>query len=215
EVEDCVSWSGARPVEWLLAHAPVDRRWCLVHATHMTREETRAVASAGAVAGLCPITEANLGDGTFNASEFIEYGGEFGIGSDSHVFIGVADELRQLEYSQRLRHRARNVMAQEEGRSTGRTLYERALVGGTRALGEAKFGLAEGARADFLSLDAEHPALVGRAGDALLDAFIFAAPGSIVDCVWRAGEKLVQGGRHRRREAILARFRAAMGRLLA
>ncbi|MBW0003789.1 MAG: formimidoylglutamate deiminase [Hyphomicrobiales bacterium] len=215
EVEDCVSWSGARPVEWLLAHAPVDRRWCLVHATHMTREETRAVASAGAVAGLCPITEANLGDGTFNASEFIEYGGEFGIGSDSHVFIGVADELRQLEYSQRLRHRARNVMAQEEGRSTGRSLYQGALVGGTRALGEAKFGLAEGARADFLSLDAEHPALVGRAGDALLDAFIFSAPGSIVDCVWRAGEKLVQGGRHRRREAILARFRAAMGRLLA
>lgn len=215
EVEDCLSWSGARPVEWLLAHAPVDKRWCLIHATHMTPQETRAVASAGAVAGLCPITEANLGDGIFNGSEFIEFGGEFGIGSDSHVLVGVADELRQLEYSQRLRHRARNVMAGREGYSTGRVLYEAALLGGTRALGEAKPGLVEGAPADMVSLDADHPALVGRSGDALLDAFVFSARSSIVDCVWRAGEKLVEGGRHRRAEAVLARFRGAMARLLA
>ena len=215
EVEDCLSWSGARPVEWLLAHAPVDKRWCLIHATHMTETETRAVASAGAVAGLCPITEANLGDGTFNAPEFIRFGGEFGIGSDSHVLIGVADELRQLEYSQRLRHRARNVMAGKEGRSTGHALYEAALLGGTRALGEAKAGLAQGAPADLISLDAGHPALVGRAGDAILDAFVFSARGSMVDCVWRAGEKLVAGGRHRHREAVLTRFRAVMARLLA
>jgi formimidoylglutamate deiminase len=215
EVEDCLSWSGARPVQWLLAHAPVDKRWCLIHATHMTDAETRAVASAGAVAGLCPITEANLGDGTFNAPEFIGFGGEFGIGSDSHVLIGVADELRQLEYSQRLHHRVRNVMAVHEGRSTGRALYEAALLGGTRALGEAKAGLAEGAPADMLSLDAAHPALVGRSGDALLDAFVFSARGSMVDCVWRAGKKLVEGGRHRQGDAVLARFRAVMARLLA
>lgn len=215
EVEDCFAWSGARPVEWLLAHAPVDKRWCLIHATHMTREETRAVASAGAVAGLCPITEANLGDGTFNAPEFIGFGGEFGIGSDSHVLIGVADELRQLEYSQRLHQRARNVMAGEEGRSTGRALYEAAIIGGTRALGEVEAGLAEGAPADFLSLDAEHPALVARSGDALLDAFVFSAQGPMIDCVWRAGQKLVEGRRHLRRDAVLARFRVVMARLLA
>jgi len=215
EVEDCLSWSGARPVEWLLAHAPVDKQWCLIHATHMTDNETRAVASAGAVAGLCPITEANLGDGTFNASEFMENGGEFGIGSDSNVLVGVADELRQLEYSQRLRHRARNVMAGRENRSTGRVLYENALAGGARALGEAKGGLAAGLPADMLSLEADHPALIGRSGDALLDAFVFAAQGSMVDCVWRAGRKLVERGRHRRREAVLARFRAVMAKLLA
>jgi formimidoylglutamate deiminase len=215
EVEDCLSWSGARPVEWLLAHAPVDKPWCLIHATHMTQEETRAVASAGAVAGLCPITEANLGDGIFNAPEFTGFGGEFGIGSDSHVLIGVADELRQLEYSQRLHHRARNVMAGREGRSTGRVLYEAALLGGTRALGEVEAGLAEGAPADMLALDAGHPALVGRSGDAILDAFVFSARGSMVDCVWRAGAKLVEGGRHRHSEAVLARFRGVMARLLA
>jgi len=214
EVEDCLSWSGARPVEWLLAHATVDERWCLIHATHMTEEETRAVASARAVAGLCPITEANLGDGTFNAPEFAGSGGEFGVGSDSNVLIGVADELRQLEYSQRLRHRARNVMAGREGRSTGRTLYEGALVGGSRALGAAKAGLAEGAPADMLSLDAAHPALIGRSGDAILDAFVFSTRASPIDCVWRAGKKLVEGGRHCQREAVLARFCAVMARLV-
>jgi formimidoylglutamate deiminase len=215
EVDDCLSWSGARPVEWLLAHVEVDESWCLVHATHMTAEETRAVAAAGAVAGLCPITEANLGDGIFNAPEFVKAGGEFGIGSDSHVLVGLGDELRQLEYSQRLHHRARNVMAGEEGRSTGRTLYEGALVGGARAIGLAKAGLVEGAPADLFSLDASHPALIGRRGDAVLDSFVFSARGPMIDCVWRAGRKLVEGGRHRRREAVLARFRTVMERLLA
>jgi formimidoylglutamate deiminase len=215
EVDDCLSWSGARPVEWLLAHAQVDESWCLIHATHMTGEETRAVAAAGAIAGLCPITEANLGDGTFNASEFTEAGGEFGIGSDSNVLVGLADELRQLEYSQRLHHRARNVMAAEEGRSTGRALYEGALLGGARSLGSANTGLVEGAPADFLSLDASHPALIGRRGDAVLDGFVFSARGSMVDCVWRAGIKLVERGRHRDGEVVLARFRDAMERLLA
>jgi formimidoylglutamate deiminase len=215
EVDDCLSWSGARPVEWLLAHAQVDESWCLIHATHMTGEETRAVAAAGAIAGLCPITEANLGDGTFNASEFTEAGGEFGIGSDSNVLVGLADELRQLEYSQRLHHRARNVMATEEGRSTGRALYEGALLGGARSLGSANTGLVEGAPADFLSLDASHPALIGRRGDAVLDGFVFSARGSMVDCVWRAGIKLVERGRHRDGEVVLARFRDAMERLLA
>ena len=163
EVEDCLAWSGARPVEWLLAHAPVDKRWCLIHATHMTDAETRAVGdrrarSPGFARSPKPIS-ATASSTRPSSSAF---GGEFGIGSDSNVLIGVADELRQLEYSQRLHHRARNVMAVHEGRSTGRALYEAALLGGTRALGEAKAGLAEGAPADMLSLDAAHPALVGR-----------------------------------------------------
>ncbi|WP_292554079.1 formimidoylglutamate deiminase, partial [Mesorhizobium sp.] len=111
EVEDCIAWSGARPVEFLLDHAKVDRRWCLIHATHMTEAETVRMARSGAIAGLCPITEANLGDGTFTAPLFVEHGGRFGVGSDSNVLIGLPDELRQLEYSQRLAHRARNVLA--------------------------------------------------------------------------------------------------------
>ncbi|SED43275.1 formimidoylglutamate deiminase [Rhizobiales bacterium GAS188] len=215
EVEDCLASTGNRPVEWLLAHAPVDRRWCLIHATHMTAEETRAMAAAGAVAGLCPITEANLGDGTFRAPEFAEAGGEYGVGSDSNVLIGLADELRQLEYSQRLQHRARNLMAFAEGHSTGRALYEGALKGGTRATSSAKAGLLAGAPADILSLDAAHPALIGRSGNGVLDAWVFAARDGIVDCVWRHGRKLVTQGRHHLREASLARFRVVMERLVA
>ncbi|MFI5014142.1 MAG: formimidoylglutamate deiminase [Hyphomicrobiales bacterium] len=215
EVDDCLAWSGARPVRWLLDHAAVGRNWCLIHATHMTACETSAMAEAGAVAGLCPVTEANLGDGTFNAPEFVAAGGDYGIGSDSNVLVGLADELRQLEYSQRLRHRARNVMAGEEGRSTGRALYQGALAGGVRALGGARPGLAEGAAADLVSLDAGHPALIGRRGDAVLDGFVFAARDGMIDCVWRGGRKLVAHGSHRQRDACLARFRAVMERLLA
>jgi formiminoglutamate deiminase len=215
EVEDCVAWSGARPVEWLLSHAPVDHRWCLIHATHMTQAETEAMATSRAVAGLCPITEANLGDGTFAATEFVAAGGEYGVGSDSNVLVGLPDELRQLEYSQRLRDRARNVMAQGEGSSTGRTLYEAALAGGSRALGVVTSGIAAGASADLVSLDAAHPALASRAGDAILDGMIFAARDRLVDCVWRGGRKLVEGGRHQKRDMCLARFRAVMERLLA
>ena len=124
EVEQCVAWSGARPVQWLLDHAPVDERWCLVHATHMNDEECARLAASGAVAGLCPVTEANLGDGIFPATRYLGAGGVFGIGTDSNVSIGVADELRQLEYSQRLRDRARNVVGGGDARSTGRVLFE-------------------------------------------------------------------------------------------
>ena len=153
EVEDCIAWSGARPVEWLLANAEVDRRWCLIHATHMTDAETDGFARRGAVAGLCPITEANLGDGTFAAGRFLDADGRFGIGSDSNVLIGVADELRQLEYSQRLAHRERNVLGKTNG-STGRRLFDEALRGGAQALGAGPAGLAPGNAADLVSLDA-------------------------------------------------------------
>ena len=131
EVEDCVAWSGARPVEWLLANAEIDQRWCLIHATHMTEAETDRFAASGAVAGLCPITEANLGDGVFDARRFLNAGGRFGIGSDSNVLIGVADELRQLEYSQRLARRERNVLGKANG-STGRRLFDEACAAARR-----------------------------------------------------------------------------------
>ncbi|HHZ09778.1 MAG TPA: formimidoylglutamate deiminase [Rhizobiales bacterium] len=208
EVEDCVAWSGERPVEWLMRRAGVDRRWCLVHATHMTGSETAVLAASGAVAGLCPITEANLGDGTFPAPEFLAAGGRFGIGSDSNVLIGVGDELRQLEYSQRLDRRARNVLAAPGG-SNGRALFDAALAGGARALGAATGRIEPGADADLVSLDENHPTLAGKRGDAVLDAWIFAGGGRI-DCVWTRGKKRVEGGRHPLREAIAARYRRTM-----
>ena len=208
EVEDCIAWSGKRPVEFLLANAKVDDRWCLIHATHMTEAETIAMAKAGAIAGLCPITEANLGDGTFAAPLFIEHGGRFGVGSDSNVLIGLPDELRQLEYSQRLAHRARNVLARPGG-SNGRALFDASLGGGSQALGGGPSRIAAGGPADLVSLDQNQPSLAGKAGDAILDAWIF-ANGSKVDCVWVHGKKQVSGGRHAKREAVAKRFREVM-----
>jgi formiminoglutamate deiminase len=205
EVEDCVASLSARPVEWLLANAPVDRRWCFIHATHMTREETRGLARCGAIAGLCPITEANLGDGTFPAVEFLDAGGALAIGSDSNILIGISDELRQLEYSQRLAHRARNVIAPKGG-STGRMLLEQALAGGGAAL-QAGTGIAPGHPADLMSLLPRHE--TGLLGDNLVDAWIF-AQGAGVDCVWVNGHKQVEAGRHHRRDPVARGFRKAM-----
>ena len=213
EVDDCVAWSGARPVEWLLDNAPVDGRWCLVHATHLTPTETNRLAASGAVAGLCPITEANLGDGVFPAEPFLARGGNFGIGTDSNIQIDPAAELRALEYAQRLIHRSRNVLASRPGCSTGRDLFDGALAGGAQALGTGPAGICDGASADIVSLDSTHPALAGRKGDALLDSWIFA--GGEIDCVWRRGRKWVGGGRHCEREPIRERYARAMMRLLA
>jgi formimidoylglutamate deiminase len=214
EVDECLAWSGQRPLQWLFDHAAVDGRWCLIHATHATADEIRRMAQSGAVAGLCPITEANLGDGIFNAPEFLAHGGAFGVGSDSNVLIGLIDELRQLEYSQRLANQARNVMAGNAATSTGRALFEAALGGGSQALGVASRGLTNGAFADIVSLDAEHIALAGRSDDAILDSWIFGAGGGLIDCVWARGHKVVKDGRHRDRETIARRFRRTMEGLL-
>ena len=205
EVDDCLAWSGQRPVAWLLENAAVDSSWCLVHATHMTQAETTRLANSGAVAGLCPVTEANLGDGIFNARDFAAANGRFGVGSDSNVQIGVADELRLLEYSQRLANRARNVLA-SDGQSTGRYLFDSAVRGGSIALGVKSDGIAEGGAADFISLDSRHVALAGRSGDDILDAWVFTSGSSLVDCVWVGGAKLVEAGRHKGRDAIATRF---------
>lgn len=215
EVEDCLAWSGQRPVQWLLDHAPVDQRWCLIHATHTTNEEVSAFARTGAVAGLCPITEASLGDGIFPAREYLDAGGLFGVGTDSNVLVGVADELRQLEYGQRLKHRARNVLSGGAGRSTGRTLFDDALAGGARALAQPIAGLTPGARADIVTLDAAHPSLTGRTRDAVIDGWIFATGTGAIDCVWAGGNKVVESGRHKLRQAARERFSASVRRLVA
>jgi formiminoglutamate deiminase len=196
EVEDCIAHTGQRPVEWLFDHAPVDAQWCLVHATHMTPVEMTSLAKSGAIAGLCPITEANLGDGLFPARDYLRQGGRFGIGSDSNVLISAAEELRLLEYGQRLIHRERNVLD---------NWYIRALDG-AQALGVESglaVGLAVGKAADLISLDCD------------LDTFIFASARSPIDCVWRYGRKQVSGGRHIKRDTILADYRRLMQRLSA
>ena len=219
EVEECVAWCGRRPIELLFEATAVDNAWCLVHATHATAAELERIATAGAVIGLCPMTEASLGDGVFPALAFLRRGGRLGIGTDSNVLLDAAAELRLLEYSQRLTRRERNVLAGESGHSTGRSLFDAALAGGTRALGGAgdakRCGLAAEAPLDLVSLDAAHPALIERREDEILDSWIFAAGRDVIDCVWRAGQKVVSGGRHRQREAIVARYRRAMKALLA
>jgi len=212
EVDACLAWSGQRPVEWLYANAAVDERWCLVHATHVNSDEVRLMADSGAVVGLCPITEANLGDGLFPMRDFIQLGGRFGVGSDSNVLIDAAEELRLLEYGQRLQLRGRNVLSPGD-LSSGRWLYQQAGEGGAQALG-VPFGLEVGAAADLLELDDEHPALLGRKGDALLDSWLFAARNGALRSVWRNGRALVRDGRHVNRDAISARYRAALARIL-
>ncbi|MBC8716907.1 formimidoylglutamate deiminase [Ochrobactrum sp. Marseille-Q0166] len=210
EVEDCIAWFGQRPVEWLLDHQELSSRWCLIHATHMRDTETVRMAKTGAIAGLCPVTEANLGDGTFNATVFEANGGRFGVGSDSNVLIGIGDELRQYEYSQRLLHRARNVLAKNEG-STGRALFDGALTGGNIAMGCEGDGLKPGASADFVSLDVER--LPHAKEDAVLDGWIFAGRARAYD-VWVRGVKQVEGGHHRLRDAAERAFQRVIGELL-
>jgi formiminoglutamate deiminase len=209
EVEGCLAWSGARPVQWLLDHADVDRRWCLVHATHMDASETARLAASGAVAGLCPITEANLGDGLFPATAFLGAGGAFGVGSDSNVRIDLTEELRLFEYGQRLMGRSRGVVG------SGAELFKSALAGGARALGQDTPSLAVGAVADIVELEAGHPSLSGRAGDALLDGWVFSGGQAAVRRVWTGGALQVDGGRHVRGEAIADRYRRVLRDILA
>ena len=215
EVEDCLEWSGRRPVEWLLDNQPVDARWCLIHATHTTEAERCGIASRRAVVGLCPITEANLGDGVFDTRAFQSAGGQFGIGTDSNVLIDAAAELRQLEYTQRLTTRGRNVLASGPHFSTGRTLFEAAYRAGSRALGVPGGGLAAGQPADIVTLAFDHPAMVGRVDDRLVDSWIFAARYGVIDTVWARGHRVVVGGRHVARETFERRFRTTLERFRA
>jgi formimidoylglutamate deiminase len=167
------------------------------------------------VAGLCPITEANLGDGIFEGVDYLAAGGRFGVGSDSNIEISASGELKLFEYSQRLKHRARNVLAEREGQSTGRSLYEKALAGGAQALGRRVGGIAEGQRADFVVLDGSHPDLAAISGDRWIDSYVFVAGKAVIDTVFVAGKPVVRNGRHIHGEAIRARYSRALARILA
>lgn len=197
EVQDCLVWSGQRPVKWLLDHAPVDARWCLVHATHMTPDEYAGAARSGAVAGLCPTTEANLGDGIFDLPQWLAHGGRWGVGSDSHVCVNAAEELMLLEYGQRLQLRQRNVGASASQPAVATALLQQAVAGGAQASARPIAGLAVGQQADFVVLSADHVALAGLDADQALAGHVFASQrSSAIEAVWVAGQQRVTRGRH-------------------
>jgi len=214
EVAEVLAYLGARPVEWLLSIHPVDTRWCLIHATQMTAQETIALARSGAVAGLCPITESNLGDGIFDGVRYLSEHGRFGLGSDSNIRISLTEEFRTLEYSQRLRDNSRAALACPNG-STGRAMFEAAATGGAQALGRGRGVLAVGEWADIVEVSTDHVDLDGLAGDALLDAFLFARDDHQVRNVWSAGRHLVRDGIHIRQDAITGKYRQCVKRLRA
>tara|TARA_R110000868_G_scaffold56830_1_gene176046 strand:- start:33744 stop:35114 length:1371 start_codon:yes stop_codon:yes gene_type:complete len=209
EVDDCLVATGQRPVHHLFDTQDVDERWCLIHATHMTSAETAMLASSGAVAGLCPLTEGNLGDGFFNAAQYLANDGRFGIGSDSHIRIDLPEDLRLLEYGQRLQAQRRNVLATAGG-STGRRLFDAALTGSAQALQQPGGRIEAGRRADFVILDADSPVLIGRSGDARLDSWVFCGDSRQVSHVYVGGKCLVRDGRALCRDRIEAAYRAAM-----
>ncbi len=204
EVEDCVAWSGARPVAWLLDNANVDGRWCLVHATHMDTAETRRLADTHAVAGLCPTTEANLGDGLFALADYLGAGGRFAIGSDSNVSASPVEELRWLEYGQRLAHQRRGVAG------SGAALWQAAAAGGAQALARPAGVIAVGKRADLVVLDGGHVALAGRTGNQMIDTLVFAGSDCLVRDVMVGGRWVIEDGRHRRQDEIAQAYRRAV-----
>ena len=214
EVRDCLEWCGARPVAHLFDTVEIGPRWCLIHATHMDDGETETLAGSGAVAGLCPTTEANLGDGLFHLSDFLAAGGRFGIGSDSHVSISPVEELRWLEYGQRLGTLRRLIAASEEQPQCGARLWQAALAGGAQALGRRIGRLAPGYRADLIRIDDQHPILAGRRGEVLLDSLVFSGNANLVRDVMVGGRWLVRDSRHLRRDVIAAAYRASVARLV-
>ena len=219
EVQDCLAIRNARPVEWLLDHAPVDPRWCLVHATHMTADETRRLAATGAVAGLCPTTEANLGDGLFALKAWLDADGRTGIGSDSHISVSPVEELRWLEYGQRLATHHRNIAVSESSDSVGENLWGDALFGGAQASG-VNIGTLEPRdcgdqpRADLLVLDDESPLLAARTTENVLDTFLFAGNSNLVRHVMVSGKWVVRDFQHRDEARIAASYRSTVERLV-
>jgi formimidoylglutamate deiminase len=214
EVDACLAWSGQRPVEWLLDHAPVDARWCLVHATHMTPAEYRRAAATGAVAGLCPSTEANLGDGLFDLPAWRAAGGAWGLGSDSHATVNAAEELMLLEYGQRLQRRERNVLATPGQPQVATAMLLQAVAGGRQASGHKGHGLAVGQPADFVELDADHIALAGLSAAEMLSGHVFGSHRtSAIAGVWAKGVQRVHAGRHPLHREAAAAFVAARAQL--
>jgi formimidoylglutamate deiminase len=214
EVEECVAALGARPVQWLLDNM-LDRRWCVVHATHLVEDEIRGLAKSGAVAGLCPTTEGNLGDGIFPLLAYRAAGGRYGIGGDSHVSRNPAEELRLLEYFQRVSTKKRNLVATDTNTAVGTTLWLEAAAGGAQALGRRMGALARGMRADFVVLDGEHPDLAGRSGDAAANALVFSGSSDLVRDVMVGGRWVVQQKHHAAEDAAASRYREVLRVLLS
>lgn len=206
EVNDCLAWSGQRPVAWLYEHLPVDSRWCLVHATHLDREELEQLARSKAVAGLCPTTEANLGDGIFPGDSYLHHQGRWGIGSDSHVSLNVVEELRWFEYGQRLRDQRRNRLTTPEQPAVADVLYQQALRGGAQACGTAIGKLAVGYRADWLVLDGDDPYLASAPDASILNRWLFAGGKEQIRDVFVAGQQVIEQGRHALQQQSSAEF---------
>ncbi len=214
EVDDCLAWSGLRPLQWLYEHVAVDERWCLVHATHAQPDEVTAMARSGAVAGLCLTTEANLGDGIFPATDYLAQGGRLGIGSDSHVSLSVVEELRWLEYGQRLRDQRRNRLHRRDQPMVGRTLLDAAWAGGAQALGQPIGELAVGKRADWLVLDDQDPYIAMADGDGILNRWLFAGGDRQVRDVMVNGQWVVRQGHHLQEEQSRVAFAQVLRQLL-
>ena len=214
EVEDCEHYFGVRPVNYCLDNFDVNSNWCLVHATHMSESETLRLASSDAVVGLCPTTEANLGDGFFKANLYLEAGGKLGIGSDSHISTSPIEELRWFEYGQRLLHKSRNQLADKHNLSTGKHLFDIALQGGAQACGRKTGVIDIGYRADFMVLDLDNPLLIGRNDDRLIDSWVFSGNTSSISDVYVGGRHVISDGRHQDQEKINQGFRATMSELL-
>ncbi|MGB0495931.1 MAG: formimidoylglutamate deiminase [Kangiellaceae bacterium] len=213
EVENCLSFYKQRPVEWLLNNYAVDQNWCLVHATHLTPDEIELTAKSGAVVGICPLTEANLGDGIFPTSEYSKLGGKFAIGSDSHIGINVAEELRLLEYAQRLTSHQRAVLVDEKCQSVGQYLYAKSSKDGASAISQNVGEIAVGKRADFLVLNEDEPSLFNKTGSFILDASIFACNSLPVKDVYVAGKMVIQNGQHKLQEECKAQYRKVLNKL--
>ncbi|NNE79303.1 MAG: formimidoylglutamate deiminase [Silicimonas sp.] len=212
EVDEVSDVWGARPVDWALANIGIDERWCLIHCTQMMPGETTSLADTGAVAGLCPITESSLGDGIFDGVRWLDAGGRIAIGSDSNIRISLSEEIRTLDYSQRLRDGSRAALASSE-KSTGRRIFNEILAGGAQATGRQTGSLAVGNWADMLSLDAGSVDLEGRDGDTILDTWIFGCDDRLVGDVWSAGRHIVMEGRHIRKDAITHAYRRCITEL--
>ena len=215
EVTDCVGTHGVTPLEWIANLVDVDERWCFIHATHLTQIEMRKLAQARGSIGLCPVTEANLGDGIFELERWLETQAPWGIGGDSHVSVSPFEELRSLEYSQRLRQRVRNVASSEQSPDVAANLWRQAAEGGAAALAQPAGALASGRRADFVVLEGGDADFESLAAPAMLGVAMFGGNSNRVRDVFIAGEPVVTQGRHPAAEQASAGYRAALRRLRA
>jgi formimidoylglutamate deiminase len=213
EVENCLAWSKKRPVEWLMDNVNIDSRWCLIHATHLDDSEVTQLSKSCAVAGLCPTTEANLGDGIFPTPFYCWHGGRIGIGTDSHITINPWEEMKMLEYAQRLQRRQRNLLALPPHISTGRTIFERAAAGGAQALGLESGSIKAGNRADLIALDISYTRFAEKAEDELLDTAIFATSTPPVKNVWVGGRQVIKNGQHELQEKAEKELRKTIAEL--